>query len=64
MIPPTFADLVNSIIERRQQILEEFTKAWIAENGLPVRDLCLIEEMSADGLKVTWRFEKAREESK
>lgn len=50
-------ELTEMILKKRCQILEHFTQAYVAETGLGLSDIELVEELRANN-KVVWYFQK------
>lgn len=54
MAKPRLNDIVEQVATKRASILEEFTRAYLAETNLAIADLELVEEHKEN--KVIWYF--------
>ena len=58
---PTLDTVMADIHLRRAEILEEFSRAYLADNpGVAIGDVQLVQQMEPDGLIFRWWFEKRK----
>ena len=51
--------ILKEVILNRYKILEDFCKAYIADNHeIRIGDVMLVESRSLDGRRITWHFER------
>lgn len=51
-------NVLKDIMLNRHQILEDFSRAYLAETGLMPSECKLVQQVSADGMTTTWSFQK------